>query len=297
MYAIVGSGFGLYGYLPAIVESLGERVVLPRAYEAKILARAELAPLASRVDWADDMRAALARADTVVIATPPARQLEVARQCLELANVRRILLEKPPAPSPAEAAALLDELRRHAKRYRIGFTLLHAHWHPAMRWPSTADHVDLTWTFMAHHFAHGARQLEAAALRGRRRVALLRNPRLRLPRHARVRRTCAIRRSRERPRTSRGAGARPSWALGVPPCHVRVDSAAPVSGFRIEARALERVTPLIVLADPFAAEPALGAHDRRVGALERLLASFDEDDGPWYSLYERVNRLWTKAEA
>jgi predicted dehydrogenase len=297
MYAIVGSGFGLYGYLPAIVESLGERVVLPRAYEAKMRARAELAPLISRVEWVDDMQASLERADTVVIATPPARQVEVARRCLGLGNVRRMLLEKPPAPTPEEAVALLEDLRRHARRYRIGFTLLHTAWRPALRWPAraSADGVDITWTFMAHHFAKDLsnwkrRRSEGGGVLRFFGIHLLAF--LGMHGYEDVRDSVFEAQRADEPRCWSATFTGPE----VPPCRVRVDSGATENIFRIEARSGTRSTPLVALADPFQDEPAIGAHDRRVGVLERLLASFGEDDARYEELYDNVNRLWAKAE-
>lgn len=298
MYTIVGSGFGLYGYLPAIVESLGERVVLPRAYQARMAARAELAPLVPRVEWAGDMQESLERADTVVIATPPARQVEVARRCLELANVRRLVLEKPPAPTPAEAVALLADLRRHAKRYRIGYTLLHTAWGLALRWPvrEAGDRVELTWTFMAHHFAKDLSNWKRRRSEG---GGVLRFFGIHLLAflgthgYDDVRDSVFEGESAEEPRRWSAAFQGPA----VPPCHVRVDSGAAAGVFRIEAWAGARASPLIALPDPFAEEPTIGAHDRRIGALQRLLTSFHEDDTRYLSLYEKVNRLWAEAEA
>ena len=48
MFAIRGSGFGLYGYLPALV-GCGRRVVLPERYRARFAERPELAPFANEV--------------------------------------------------------------------------------------------------------------------------------------------------------------------------------------------------------------------------------------------------------
>ena len=42
MYSIIGSGFGLYGYLPAIIKLHKKGVVLPEKYKEKILLRPEL---------------------------------------------------------------------------------------------------------------------------------------------------------------------------------------------------------------------------------------------------------------
>ena len=51
--AILGGGFGLYGYLPALIEC-GADVVLPLRHKERVLERPELAPLASKVEWRGD---------------------------------------------------------------------------------------------------------------------------------------------------------------------------------------------------------------------------------------------------
>jgi predicted dehydrogenase len=140
MFTIAGSGFGLYGYLPALVDA-GEEVVLPAAYRAKVEARPELAAYAPGVRWAADADAALEGADAIVIATPPARQLELALRCLALPSLGTLLLEKPVAPTPREAIALLDALRRAGKRYRVGYTLLHAAWAWSGPWRRTSSRM------------------------------------------------------------------------------------------------------------------------------------------------------------
>ncbi|NDD65755.1 MAG: hypothetical protein EBZ36_17535, partial [Acidobacteria bacterium] len=157
MYTIVGEGFGLYGYLPALVSGIGETVLLPRSYECRVLARPELAGTLAGIRWVANSESALAAADAVVIATPPLAQVEMVKRCAKLANIRRFVLEKPVASSPELATSLLDSLDDQGKRYRVGYTLLHARWHSSLCWPQlsmSAAPVRLEWTFHAHHFAH-----------------------------------------------------------------------------------------------------------------------------------------------
>ena len=71
--AILGSGFGLYGYLPAL-QALGCRVVLPLRYRSIIENRAELSGFAERIGWAADDTDAIDQADAVVVARRPADQ-------------------------------------------------------------------------------------------------------------------------------------------------------------------------------------------------------------------------------
>ena len=47
-FTILGSGFGLYGYLPALLD-LGHMVTLPTRYQAVVAGRPELSRFMSRV--------------------------------------------------------------------------------------------------------------------------------------------------------------------------------------------------------------------------------------------------------
>jgi predicted dehydrogenase len=298
MYTIVGSGFGLYGYLPALVEGLGAAVVLPRAYEAKVRARPELAGTLRGIHWADDADAALRQASVVVIATRPRRQVDVAAQCAALPAIERLVLEKPLAPSPEQAKAMLALLDRAGKRYRVGYTLLHAGWCACLDWPRAAaqgDEVRIEWTFMAHHFAQGVSTWKRIHAEG---GGVLRFFGVHLL-------ALLVRHGYERVRESTLEGEVPGeperWsalfsAAGLPDCRVLVDSRSATTRFTIAHHAGASRDMLVDLRDPFAGEPAAGDADRRVGVLARLLATFAENDRGHNDFYARVNALWLKVE-
>jgi hypothetical protein len=289
MFAIVGSGFGLYGYLPAVVEALGEVVLLPEAYRAKVEARHELHPYLDAIRWVPDARAALAAANGVVIATPPVRQVEVAMQCLHLEGVRTLVLEKPLAPGPQEAQALIEALRRSGKRYRLGYTFLHAGWAPSLG--LGREPVSVTWTFMAHHFAQGLATWKREHAQGGGPLRFFGVHVLALlARHGyREVRSSALR---------GGTGGEPErWEAelagpGLGDCRVLVDSRCGERGFRIEAGG----AVLVDAREPFESEPASGDADPRVAVLKRLLGTLGESDAAHHALYEAVNGLWLRAE-
>ncbi len=297
MFTVVGSGFGLYGYLPALVES-GERVVLPRAYEAKVRGRPELQRCLAGIEWADDADAALAQARAVVIATSPQRQVQVTSACAASARIERLVLEKPLAPTPALASRAMAELDGANKRYRVGYTLLHARWHERLEWPRATDRsgiVDIDWTFMAHHFAHGLHNWKrlheegGGVLRffGVHLVALL-------ARHGygAVRASSLEGESEHEPERWQAVFA----GTGLPDCRVRVDSRCAAKRFDIAYATGGSARPLVALGDPFEEERSAGGADPRVGVLKRLLATFALDDRPFHALYAATNSLWCKVE-
>jgi predicted dehydrogenase len=298
MFTIVGSGFGLYGYLPALVEGLGERVVLPLAYREKVEARAELQPCLGAIDWVADAAMALTAASAVAVAAPPRRQEEAVAKGLLHPRLDTFVLEKPLATTPDAAIALLEALERSRKRVRVGYTLLHTTWGSSLRLPRDADaQLAITWTFMAYHFAHalpGWKREHAqggGVLRffGVHLIALLAREGYR-----EVRRSALAGEDAAQPERWEAVFAGP----GRPDCRVSVDSRSREDRFAIRVLGGAQPRALVALAEPFEQEEALGAPgaDRRVGVLARLLGTLRDVDEPYHGLYRETNLLWRKVE-
>ncbi|WJR80450.1 hypothetical protein [Bradyrhizobium sp. NP1] len=151
---ILGGGFGLYGYLPAVL-GLGADVVLAERYRSIVARRVELAPLATRVSWAVDEREAVAGAAAVIVARRPVDQADLIAELLAKPNVRRLLLEKPLAPGPDAAMRLQDQLEASGRIVRVGYTFPFTGWGRDLvaRPGASRDDIGMRWTFRAHHYA------------------------------------------------------------------------------------------------------------------------------------------------
>lgn len=296
MYAIAGSGFGLYGYLPAVVEGLGAEVVLPAAAAEKIRARPELAAAMKGAHFVPTLEDAMDRAETLIIATPPARQVELVEAALGRPNIKRLVLEKPLAPTPREAMALLARIKESGKRCRVGYSLLETQWHADLGWPrrgSPEGALQLAWTFMAHHFAHGLRNWKRLRDEG---GGVLRFFGIHVVALAAAHGYDRVVESRLE---SFHPGEPERWSAVFrgpegPDLDVFVDSRSDSRRFSLgQPRA---PAPLVELRDPFDLEQAEGEGDRRVGLLVRLLRGFDTDDASQERLYAATNALWSAAE-
>ena len=287
MFAVVGSGFGLYGYLPALVRTFREPVILPEAYRAKAEARGELRPYMASVRWARDVDAALDEATGVVLATVPSEQPALVERCCDSPRIERLVLEKPLAVTPRDAQAVIDRIERSGKRYRVGYTLLHAAWARDLRWPS-GTRASIDWTFMAHHFARDLSNWKRDPRQGGGVIrffgvhvlALLANYRF------------------DRVLRSSVAGESERWDAEVTGAHgaiarIRMDSRSPQDRFSISIGSGAG----IALKEPFEREQPQAGDDRRVPVLERVLASFEQDDAAYQRLYRAANALWEQAEA
>jgi predicted dehydrogenase len=306
MFAILGSGFGLYGYLPALVGRCKQSVVLPERYRTRFGERSELADFAINVYWEEDEFATLKRANGVVLALRPIDQRVWISRSLLHSNIKYLLLEKPLAHSPEVASEVLDDLVRSCTVFRIGYTFRYTAW--GKKLSSTLNLrrgsglVSFHWSFLAHHYRHDLHNWKrfhssgGGAIRfyGIHIIALL----------AEIGYRNVI--------LSRALVSFPDevemWYAtfagpGLPECEVVVDTRSTVREFRVEQVSNSRAafnTVFANLSDPFDSGDEtcrLGQIDQRVSGLTQLCHSLWEEGSSEYEWYAETVRLWASAEA
>ncbi len=299
--AILGSGFGLYGYLPALIKCGAKEVLLPQRYREKFSVRQELQDFSNKIHWVADEKVALAQADGMVTALRPDMQAEYIALCLEAQHIKYLLLEKPLAPSPAEAITLFDALVASGKYVRIGYIFGFLAWSESLasflkkEAPQTGT-LTIHWHFMAHHFQNDVATWKrdhaagGGVLRfyGIHLIALL----------AAMGYSEAVQSTLF---TDRGDVAS-RWSAtftgaSVPPCIVDVDTCTDTLLFQIEYSEAGRVTTLVDLPDPFS-EMKVPEHglDRRIPLLVKLCESFNVDSRHIYPWYRATLDLWSDVE-
>ena len=297
-YTIIGGGFGLYGYLPAIVDRLELRVVLPFKYKEKVEARPELLKTLPGIEWVKDQDTALAAASGVVIACPPLEQEQIVVRCLALPNLERFVLEKPVAVTPDRAFRILSKLEAAGKSYAVGYTLLHLDWHDRQRWPVLpAPEINLSWCFMAHHFKRDLHSWKRFHHEG---GGVLRFFGIHLVALLASRNYTEVKQSRLEGRVLDGPER---WTavfsgVGLPDCHVDVDSRSATSAFEIKCG--DGKTLSFRQDSPFSGEASRDGDDHRVTALANLLEQLEEGRGTLagtlVSTYVATNSLWHRVE-
>jgi predicted dehydrogenase len=299
--AILGSGFGLYGYLPAIIEAGSDRIVLPKRYCAKFSTRPELSRFADAIEWVDDENAAVVRADCVILALNPDLQRQWVSHCRKLANVKRLVLEKPLAPTPDAARSLFTDLIDAAKIFRVGYIFRLTPWGQNMLRASYRGGADsewrITWRFLAHHYRYPSTTWKrhpssgGGALRfyGVQLIALL----------AELGYSNVLSSQVSGP----GADEIARWSAsfsgaGLPDCRVTIDSKAASNAFVVE-RTGPGAAVLADQSDPFEVvpeSPFAGELDKRVPLLVRLCRSLWDEQTDCYAWYRSALDLWSDVE-
>ena len=298
MIAILGAGFGLYGYLPALIDA-NETVVLPQRYREPLRQRPELAPYEASITWSSSEEEALNMANGVIVARRPQDQVDLLPGCLEREGIRRLVLEKPLAPTPDASIAILSTLLGAQRQIRIGYVFRYTAWGDELRHQLGMIRngtLAIQWNLLAHHFRHNLdnwKRFDAqggGALRfyGIQLIALLAE--------------LGYRDVIESTSSGAVAGQTDRWAAmfagaDLPNCDVVVNSRSERTEFRIEGKATDGQNRLAVLqADPFSAQADGSPQDRRVGPLKRLWLSFDEDETSCPDWYAAANALWRSTE-
>lgn len=299
--AILGSGFGLYGYLPALVAHCGQRVVLPERYRQRLEERSELAQYASHVEWATDEWSALRAASGAVLALCPAMQSHWLAVCLKQPRLERLFLEKPLATEPGSARRWHERLEQSGKVVRIAYLFRHLDWAAQLRnciFSAAPRSVSIVWRFLAHHVRYQIdtwkrdHEQGGGAIRfyGIHVIALLAE--------------LGYSRVVESWTCEPVVGEISHWhavfsGAAVPRCDVEVDSAAAESWFSISSDSAQGIAFHHGEADPFPAARAANAAgnaDRRVDVLGRFCQAAWSDPRPMRAFYKRAIDLWEQVE-
>jgi len=132
MIFVVGGGFGLYGHVAALAEEGADVATLSR-YRPIAVERPELASLIDRIRWIDDLDAAIAEADMVVLARNPVENALLARKLADAGTGGQLIIEKPLAATPGEARALEEYLAARGRAWATPYILLDCDWSAALR--------------------------------------------------------------------------------------------------------------------------------------------------------------------
>ena len=305
VWGILGGGFGLYGYLPAVAERTGGRIHTLVRYRETIRGRKDIQDYENRLAFEQDVKAVFARCNTVVIALRPADQESVLAGLLDQKWTGRLILEKPLARTPGAALSLLERLAGSGIVYRIGFTLGATGWFAQLT-EYLATHgsetvsLDFQWRFLAHHYRcdvdtwkrHPAQGGGATRFFAIHLIALLASLRMDTP----LNYSHTITPSGEEPDCRFAVSGSNRNATVSCDSHCQGEP-----GFSIRATAMGATALEIVLKDPFQeiAQNQLAPREQadvRIKYLRKILDSLDgAANDP--AFYLRHVRLWSRLEA
>lgn len=298
MRGILGSGFGIYGYLPAMLRQWSGPVTLTSSSRVRLLERPELNWTLPRVKWVDDRHDLINQTRLVAIALPPAVQEEVVAELLTSKKTEAVVLEKPIARRPGDARDMLIALREKGIRVRVGYTFCYTHWFGRLTsCPDIycSDLLEIEWFFMAHHFTRSLKNWKTDHDLGGGVLRFYTIQMIALIERLGFRNMENIRVSKQDGVLARIEGA--ASDASRPTLRFVIDSHCKFPGFRIFSTKGNVKKTLLDLRDPFGEEVSPGSEDGRISPLRRILESLREDDAEILSAYLRIIDLWDQAES
>lgn len=157
---IIGRGFGLYGYLPAVCELWPHsEVLLPKNSQDIIKQRPELQSFLNglKIIFVDEISKILRNAEILIIASTPKKQAALIQTLIKDESViKNLYLEKPIAPDARQANSLVHKLVKQNIPFCVGYVMRYTSWfHKLKRFLSEAsasDQLLIKWYFKAHHY-------------------------------------------------------------------------------------------------------------------------------------------------
>lgn len=295
-FAIIGSGFGLYGYLPAIIKSKCG-IILAEKYKKKIELRTDLKSYLKFIDWSSSKEVSISRATSVAIAVPPEAQKNIINQILNRSNIKHIILEKPLCPTPKESIELLKRISETKKQFRISYIFLLTDWYNTLKknqinnikisikWFFKANHIkNKINTWKKHHYKGGG----PLRFYGIHLIAVL----------ASLGFNTTISSSLIN-KTNISTGWRATFARNDSQyCEIQLQTDSNIDEFIIEITNPNNVTELIYSSKyPLKIQTAeFNELDSRVTYLAKLIDTFKFHNDEYLKLYKKVNNLWNSAE-
>lgn len=153
---ILGSGFGLYGYLPA-VEVVSKKIFLEYKYKNKLQNLKISKKIFNKIYWYKNESNIIDKINIAVIAYPPILQSKKIKQLFKNKKlVRYLFLEKPIDKNPIAARKLIKFLIKNKVKFSFGFIFKYLAWSKLINKKKNLKNIKIIWNIKKKmHQTHG----------------------------------------------------------------------------------------------------------------------------------------------
>ena len=153
-FLIIGSGFGIYGYLPAVYKN-SKKIFLNIKYKKKIEKRIELTRYLKRVTWYFDIKDINNKIDYVIIAQNPKKQFLIVKKILRFLKPKHLFLEKPICHTPNKSLNFVEFLHKNKIKFSVGYLFAYLNWYRYIKKNLTYNQkFEITWRIRLNKKKH-----------------------------------------------------------------------------------------------------------------------------------------------
>lgn len=157
-WGIVGAGFGMYGYLPAIAQKFNGEILVVKKNFNKISARLELKKYLKNISCVETYDELIERSTSLVLSVPPEIQEQyIYKITSKKYRYKNLILEKPIASNSSLADDILNLSIKTADSVRVGYSFNDTFWAKNLLISSNyneSNFFDISWKFNAHHYKY-----------------------------------------------------------------------------------------------------------------------------------------------
>jgi predicted dehydrogenase len=147
MVGILGSGFGLYGYLPAICQVSNEKVYLLNKAKEILLGRPELTKYFDRIIWIESSSEIINTCDTLIIAYPPQYVYPLIELIETSSTLKNIIVEKPICQNSTTSLEFISRVKNKKIKIISGFLFIYTEWYQNLVNYNNGD-ININWNFL-----------------------------------------------------------------------------------------------------------------------------------------------------
>lgn len=157
MIGIIGGGFGLYGWLPAIaIHYPNEKILIESRHKEKFDSRPELQQFASRIDWMDYVKDIPYLSRILILAIPPESTEYYLNGILASNSIEKLIVEKPICETPEKSKEFIDKVKSKGIDIVSPFLFIFTDWFADLKYylhsKDKNEVVSIDWFFKAYHF-------------------------------------------------------------------------------------------------------------------------------------------------
>ena len=143
-YFIFGSGFGIYGYLPALIK-LKKKVYLLRKYKKNILKKKNLIKYIRNINFINKID--YNNIDAIIFAKRPKDQFNFVKK---IKKKLFLYLEKPLAENPKKSLKLIEIIKKKKLKFSLGYLFFFTIWFKKIFFLKKETYI--TWNFKSKTF-------------------------------------------------------------------------------------------------------------------------------------------------
>ena len=162
-FGIIGSGFGIYGWLSALNHFDEIKISTLASYKKKFLDRKDienLSALGKSINWCENEELLFKSVDLLIIARRPIDQIKIINHLISQSWKGSLIIEKPIAPTPELSKKIIKKLLTNNINLQVGFSINETNWSRKVKeliLKKKPKEISINWNFLADHYKYSKR--------------------------------------------------------------------------------------------------------------------------------------------